>query len=574
MASNKSKCKNSPNIFCFICGKFCIASQIKAITENTQKFYEQYFGRVMQNRDVDWVPNIVCKSCDSSLNLWWHGKRAQMAFAVPMIWKKPRNHRTDCYFCLTNVTGFSAKNKHKIVYPDCRSIDKPIMHGEKFPVPITPQQINIETAHYNSNESKSSSSSEAFSESCSSSADPVYIPEDEPHLLDQEELSDLIRDLGLTKEKSELLASRMRQWNLLKNETRVTVYRDRNADLLEFFNKENCICYCVNVGGLIGHLGMKYNSSDWRLFIDGSTDSLKACLLHNGNELPSIPLAHSVDWKESRESIKEILSVVNYEQYGWNICCDLKVVSMLMGLQGGYTKYMCFLCLWDSRADSEHYIRKEWPPRTTFVPGKSNVEHTPLVDPSKIILPPLHIKLGLIKSFIKNLEPDGKAYMFLREKFPRLSDAKLKEGVFVGPQIKKLINDPGFDKVLDSNEKAAWKSFKKVVHGFLGNRKDDNYVQLVEDMLKCYHKMGVRQSLKIHLLDSHLDFFPENLGDVSDEQGERFHQDMATMERRYQGRWNEGMMSDYCWFLKRDKQDYEYNRKSSFAKNKSTKKLA
>ena len=33
---------------------------------------------------------------------------------------------------------------------------------------------------------------------------------------------------------------------------------------------------------------------------------------------------------------------------------------------------------------------------------------------------------------------------------------------------------------------------------------------------------------------SHLDFFPPNLGAVSDEQGERFHQDIAIMEKRYQ----------------------------------------
>ncbi len=44
-------------------------------------------------------------------------------------------------------------------------------------------------------------------------------------------------------------------------------------------------------------------------------------------------------------------------------------------------------------------------------------------------------------------------------------------------------------------------------------------------------------SLKIHFLHSHLDFFPVNLGAESDEQGERFHQDMLTLENRYQGYW-------------------------------------
>ena len=58
--------------------------------------------------------------------------------------------------------------------------------------------------------------------------------------------------------------------------------------------------------------------------------------------------------------------------------------------------------------------------------------------------------------------------------------------------------------------------------------------------------MGCRMSLKIHFLHTHLDFFPENLGAVSDEQGQLFHQDITTMEQQYQGRWDPAMMGDYC----------------------------
>jgi hypothetical protein len=42
-------------------------------------------------------------------------------------------------------------------------------------------------------------------------------------------------------------------------------------------------------------------------------------------------------------------------------------------------------------------------------------------------------------------------------------------------------------------------------------------------------------SLNIHFLDSHLDFFPEILGGLSDEHRERFHQYISALERRYQG---------------------------------------
>ena len=52
-------------------------------------------------------------------------------------------------------------------------------------------------------------------------------------------------------------------------------------------------------------------------------------------------------------------------------------------------------------------------------------------------------------------------------------------------------------------------------------------------------------SLKLHFLHAQMDYFSETLGAVSEEQGERFHQDIKEMER-CQGRWNINMMGDYC----------------------------
>lgn len=70
-------------------------------------------------------------------------------------------------------------------------------------------------------------------------------------------------------------------------------------------------------------------------------------------------------------------------------------------------------------------------------------------------------------------------------------------------------------------------------------------------------------SLKIHFLHSHLDFFPDNLGDESDEHGERFHQQMKQMEFRYQGKWDQAMMGDYCWFLLRETHSLHKKQKRS-----------
>lgn len=98
MNQSEFKCKNSPNIFCYLCGNFCVSSQRNAMTENTKTYYEMYFGRIMQNSEDFWVPKIMCRTSQVNLQLWWNGARSQMPFAVSTIWKKPRNHRTDCYF--------------------------------------------------------------------------------------------------------------------------------------------------------------------------------------------------------------------------------------------------------------------------------------------------------------------------------------------------------------------------------------------------------------------------------------------------------------------------------------------
>ena len=79
---------------------------------------------------------------------------------------------------------------------------------------------------------------------------------------------------------------------------------------------------------------------------------------------------------------------------------------------------------------------KHWPLRIISIPGEKNVSKEPLVDRKKIILPPLHIKLGLFKNFVKSLPTDGEGLKYLKKKFPRISEAKIKEGIFVGPDIR------------------------------------------------------------------------------------------------------------------------------------------
>ena len=95
----------------------------------------------------------------------------------------------------------------------------------------------------------------------------------------------MARDLNLSKESSELLASRLKEKNLFKPGTLITFQRKRHEQFLPYFTQENEIVYCNNVEGLLKKLGVfEYNPNNWRLFI-GCKRSLKCVLLHNGNAL-------------------------------------------------------------------------------------------------------------------------------------------------------------------------------------------------------------------------------------------------------------------------------------------------
>ena len=60
-------------------------------------------------------------------------------------------------------------------------------------------------------------------------------------------------------------------------------------------------------------------------------------------------------------SLTALSDLGDYSEFKRVICGDSKLLALLLGLQGGCTKCLCFLCLWDSRADHEHYQKVGWP---------------------------------------------------------------------------------------------------------------------------------------------------------------------------------------------------------------------
>ena len=203
-----------------------------------------------------------------------------------------------------------------------------------------------------------------------------------------------------------------------------------------------CVIYCSNIDDVFEALKSEHHSNEWRIFIDSSKAILKVAL-SNVNIVKqikaSLKAVHASALKETHESKELILRLINYSAYNWNICGDFKVIDLFLGMQIGYIKHQCFLCLWDSRDDEQHYIKKDWPLRETFVPGRFNIHHVLLVDLKEMYLPLMHIKLGLSKNFFKTMDQDGRGFRYLQAKFLAKFETRLNAGIFIGPEIRKLM---------------------------------------------------------------------------------------------------------------------------------------
>jgi hypothetical protein len=124
----------------------------------------------------------------------------------------------------------------------------------------------------------------------------------QPHILTQDELNDLVRDLELSKSKVELLGSRLKQWNVIEKNVLLASFRSCYQQLVPFFRKEDDLVVCYDVDCLMNALGVKHGPQEWPLFIDSSQLSPKAMLLHNGKLHPSIAVGHTVHMKETYEN--------------------------------------------------------------------------------------------------------------------------------------------------------------------------------------------------------------------------------------------------------------------------------
>ena len=64
--------------------------------------------------------------------------------------------------------------------------------------------------------------------------------------------------------------------------------------------------------------------------------------------------------------MKYALEKINHADHKWQVCGDLKIISIILEQQAGFTEFPCFLCLWDNRDRMKHYKQTEWQNRNAL----------------------------------------------------------------------------------------------------------------------------------------------------------------------------------------------------------------
>ena len=98
---------------------------------------------------------------------------------------------------------------------------------------------------------------------------------------------------------------------------------------------------------------------------------------------------------------------------------------------------------------------------------------------------------------MKSIDENGVGFTYLKHKLPKVSEAKIKEGICIGPPTTELIKYLEFQQQLSSIEKIAWNAIKNVFEHFLGNIMAENYRDLVAKLIKSFQIMSCNMNFRI-----------------------------------------------------------------------------
>ena len=227
MSSKRRQCRNQPDVFCYICGKYMPAKYRFNVRDFTNRAYKAYFGihllRSASNVQKRCAVRPKVKPLPCGSGFLWHGRNPKIT---------------------TKIVIFAW------YYPDRESAQRPVPHCTEVPVPVFTFLLDL-TADETLLEAMEDSNSTCSNYSSTSMAAEAFSLSTNPKPFSQGQMNDLEGDLNLSKELFKLLASRLGEHGVLDSRTKITFYSNRDDILLHFFTMEDEFVVCNNIPGLL-----------------------------------------------------------------------------------------------------------------------------------------------------------------------------------------------------------------------------------------------------------------------------------------------------------------------------------
>lgn len=189
------KCKNDRSSFCYICVRYIVSTARKPLNQAAKLKYEEIFDLKIGNMEKNWVPTSICNTCRNNL---YHLKRHKFKFNTPAVWREPKDHLTDCLFCVFDpklkfLNKINKNNRSFLDYSSVSSVSLPCNKPLKnvyFEPDSDEEDVIMESDHEGLN---------------------VEFQESSEHTWEQVELNNLVRSLDLSIRKANLLGTALQR---------------------------------------------------------------------------------------------------------------------------------------------------------------------------------------------------------------------------------------------------------------------------------------------------------------------------------------------------------------------------
>jgi len=130
-----------------------------------------------------------------------------------------------------------------------------------------------------------------------------------------------------------------------------------------------------------------------------------------------------------------LLLKTNYAEFSWYVCGDFKMLVFCWVSRVAIPNTLVFFACGTTELMESRVLREDpLAAKARINTRKVQCHQGVTCKRGKSFITPLHIKLGLVKQFVKVLDIKGETFQVIRAMIPKMSDAKLKGGIFVGPK--------------------------------------------------------------------------------------------------------------------------------------------